>query len=175
MSWQTEIPIIVRILINDLGETPTYSTDRLLQTISVAAKYVQFDIDLNNQYNINVETQQITPDPTENRDDVFISLVSLKAACIIDQSNFRTKAASEGIKAGLGPAQLSLSGHLSGFRDILAHGPCKLYSDLTTNWDIKQATAVAAILGPFVGNDFDPRYLFMSDLSARSTRDGFYT
>lgn len=46
MSWQIEIPIIVRTLINDLDENPKYSTERLLQLITVAAKYVQFDVSL---------------------------------------------------------------------------------------------------------------------------------
>lgn len=175
MAWQTNILSLVRVLINDLNEPPVYSDERLTQTITVAARYVKFDVQLDTEYEVDSINNTITPDPVQNKDEIFLCLVSLKAACIVDQSTFRTKAASEGIKASLGPAQLSLSGHLSGFRDILAHGPCKLYADLATHWDIKQATAVAAILGPFVGNDFDPRYLFMSDLSARSTRDGFYT
>lgn len=159
MSWQTEIPIIVRTLINDLGENPTYSTDRLLQTIAVAATYVQFDVVLDHQYDVNVETQSITPDPTDDRDEIFISLVSLKTACIIDQSNFRTKAVMEGIRAALGPAQLSLNGSLSGWKEILQHGPCALYAGLVEHWDVSNATAIAAVLSPFVGNKFDPYML----------------
>ena len=40
MSWQIELPIIVRTLINDLDVTPTYTDDRLQQTLVVAAQYV---------------------------------------------------------------------------------------------------------------------------------------
>jgi hypothetical protein len=176
MSWQSEIPLIVRTLINDLDlNNPTYSDDRLLQVITVAAKYVQFDVVLDQLYTVDVVNKTINPDPTLNNDSIFISLVGLKASCIIDQSALRTKAAMEGIKAALGPAQLAIAGSLSGFNLIIDKGPCAAYDELTSHWDVREATAVRAILSPFVGNKFDPRYLQSSDLPARSTRDGFYS
>jgi hypothetical protein len=160
MSWNIEIPIIVRTLINDLDDTPTYSDERLLQTIAVAAKYVQFDIVLDTTYIIDVTNINITPDPTINNDSIFISLVGLKAACIIDQSTLRTKAALEGIRAALGPAQLSVAGSLAGFNLILDKGPCAAYEELVSHWDVREASSVRAILSPFVGNKFDPRSLY---------------
>jgi hypothetical protein len=160
MSWNIEIPIIVRTLINDLDDTPTYSDERILQTIAVAAKYVQFDIVLDHSYAVDVTNIAITPDPTLDNDSIFISLVGLKAACIIDQSTMRTKAALEGIRAALGPAQLSVAGSLAGFNLILDKGPCAAYDELVSHWDIREASAVRAILSPFVGNKFDPRSLY---------------
>lgn len=157
MSWQTEIPIIVRTLINDWEDQPVYSDERLLQVISVAAKYVQFDIVLDNTYTVDVSNPTITPDPTENQDEIFIALVSLKAACIIDQSTYRTKAAMEGIRAALGPAQLWVAGQSTAWRAILETGPCATYDELTSHWDVQNATAIRGILSPFVGNNFDPR------------------
>lgn len=157
MSWQIELPLIVRMLINDLSDPPTYSDERLLQTLAVAAKYVQFDVSLDNTYAVNVTTSTITPDPTG--DDIFVGLLCLKSACIVDQSVLRTKAAMEGIRASLGPASLSVGGSLGGLKMILEQGPCALYEELTSHWDIKNATAIKVIFGPFVGNNFDPRYL----------------
>jgi hypothetical protein len=159
MSWQIELPIIVRTLINDLSDSPEYSDDRLLQVITVAAKYVQFDVVLDRQYQVDVTNPNISPDPTSDRDEIFISLVSLKAACIIDQSTLRTKAAMEGIRASLGPASLSVGNSLAGLRMILEQGPCALYDELTSHWDVKDATAIRAVLSPFVGNNFDPSRL----------------
>lgn len=160
MSWQAEIPIIVRTLINDLDETnQTYTDERLQQVIVVAAKYVQFDVSLDNKYMINVVNPEINPDPTLDDDSIFISLVALKSACIVDQSALRTRAAMEGIKAALGPAQLSVAGNLTGFNLIIDKGPCAAYDELTSHWDVKEATAIRAILSPFAGNKFDPRYL----------------
>ena len=176
MSWQAEIPIIVRTLINDLDQNnQTYSDERLLQVIAVAAKFVQFDISLESNYIIDVVNLNISPDPTVADDSIFISLTGLKAACIIDQSVLRAKAVLEGIRASLGPAQLSVAGSLAGFDLILEQGPCAAYDELVAHWDVKEATAVRAILSPFAGNKFDPRYLQSSDLPARSTRDGFYS
>jgi hypothetical protein len=162
MSWKKEILITVRTFINDLGPNYTFSDSRLLQTIVVGAQYVQFDVNLDNKYTINIVTPNITPDPTllDPKDDIFSSLVALKAACIIDQSSFRTKAVVEGIRAALGPASLSISNNnLSGLKVILEKGPCALYETLTNNWDISNATAVRAIFSPFVGNNFDPQNL----------------
>lgn len=159
MSWQTEIPIIVRTLINDVSDQPTYSDARIAQVIAVAAKYVQFDVVLDHKYNVDLSNSSISPDPTDDRDEIFISLVGLKAACIIDQSTFRTKAAMEGIKASLGPASLSVAGHSSAWALILDKGPCAAYDELVSHWDVAQATTVRAILSPFVGNKFDPSFL----------------
>ena len=167
MSWQQEIPIIVRTLINDLSETPTYSDERILQVVTVAAKYVQFDVVLDHQYVVNVVNPTITPDPTADNDSIFISLVSLKTACIIDQSVLRTKAAAEGIRAALGPASLSVVGSLAGIRMIIEEGPCAAYDQLVSHWDVKEATAIRAVLSPFVGNKFDPRSIQLNPYRSR--------
>lgn len=159
MSWKIEMPIIIRTLINDVENIPKYSDERLHQVIVVAAKYVQFDVDLNNRYKLDIANPEITPDPTAANDDIFISLTCLKSACIIDQSSVRTKAALEGIRAALGPASLSVGGSLEGLRMILEMGPCASYEELTSHWDVKEATAVRAVLSPFVGNNFDPTSL----------------
>lgn len=164
MAWYNEIPILVRVLTNDLSDEPKYSDDRIRQCIAVAAAYVQFDVVLDKTYSVDVENVGISPDPTEGqRDEIFISLVGLRASCIIDQSNFRTRAALEGIRAVLGPASLSTSNSLAGYKEILEHGPCQLYAELTEHWDVQNATAIAAILSPFVGNKFDPFMLPYDD------------
>jgi len=159
MSWQTELPSIVRILINDMDDQPVYSDQRLLQVLAVAAKYVQFDVVLDHKYDVDVSLSIISPDPTLDKDEIFISLVCLKAACLVDQSTLRTKAAIEGVRASLGPASLSVGGSLEGLRLILEKGPCATYDELTSHWDVKDASAIKAIFSPFVGNKFDPRYI----------------
>ena len=118
-------------------------------------------------YLVDVVSPNITPDPTDDRDEIFISLVSLKAACIIDQSTYRTKAATEGIRAALGPASLWVDGQSAAWKTILEKGPCALYEELTSHWDVKDASAIAAVLSPFVGNKFNPRYLQNHDYRSR--------
>lgn len=160
MAWQNEIVTIIRVLINDLSSTPQYSDARLQQLAVVAAQYVQFDVNLDNKYTINIAYPSIIPDPTlDPKDDIFISLVSLKASCLVDQSTFRTKTALEGIRAALGPASLSVGGNLAGYKTLLAEGPCSMYEQLTLRWDVSNASAVRAIFSPFIGNNFDPQNL----------------
>jgi hypothetical protein len=159
MSWQEHLTTVVRVLINDLTCPYEYSDERMQQVITVAAKYVQFDVNLDYAYQIDIINPNISPDPTTNGDDIFLSLIGLKAACIFDQGTFRTKAAFEGIRTALGPASLSFGGSMAGWQAIIDHGACAMYDELTSHWDVKNATAWAAVLSPFVNNKFDPRYL----------------
>lgn len=159
MAWQDEMIITTRVLVNDLETPYTYSDDRIQQILVVAGKYVQFDVNLDQPYIIDVVGKTITPDPTTTSDSIFISLTCLKASCIIDEGNLRTKAALEGIRTALGPASLSFGGSLTGWQSILERGPCAVYDELTSHWDVRNATAWAAVLSPFVNNRYDPRYL----------------
>lgn len=176
MYWEIEIPIIVRSLINDLGPTPTYTDDRILQLAVVAANYVTKEVNLSKNYNVDIVNVDIVPDPSDNttRDTDFISFISLKSACLLDQSTFRTKAALEGIRTALGPANLSVAGNLAGYKTILEQGPCKLYEQLVLDHNIGNATAVRAVLSPFVGNNFDPRYLLRGSFRSTNAND-FYS
>lgn len=174
MAWQQELTVIVRNLINDLSETPTYSDARIQQLLAVAAQYVQFDVVLDHQYEVNVVNSSISPDPTIDSDTIFISLTCLKAACLVDQSTLRTKASMEGIRASLGSASLSVGGNLAGYKMILDHGPCALYEELTSHWDVSNASAIHAIFSPFVGNKFDAKNLHNSTLP-RYRYDTFYS
>lgn len=173
MSWQDEMTIITRTLINDWNTPYEYSDPRIHQVLTVAAKYVQFDVNLDYPYVIDVVNNNISPDPTSNSDSIFVSLTCLKAACIIDQGTFRTKAALEGITTKLGPAVLNLGGTLTGWKSIIDHGACALYDELTSHWDVKNATAVRAILSPFVGNNFDPRYLLRGAYRSADNVDNY--
>lgn len=160
MSWKSEISIIVRTLINDLTDTPVYSDDRIEQIVVVAARYSIQEINFINKYTIGIDNISIKPDPTttiSTEDTVFIGFVALKAACLCDQSTFRTKAINEGIRTSLGSANLQVAGNLAGYKIILDEGPCAMYQQLKMEYNIGNATAVASVLSPFVGNKFDPR------------------
>ena len=159
-EWILEIPLIVRTWINDLSDNPTYSDDRLQQVIIVAGQYVTREINLSTQYDCDIVNLSITPDPSGPvRDDTFIAFVALKTACILDQSTFRTKAAGEGIRAGLGAASVSVAGKLKGYKEILDVGPCAMYEKLRMEYEVGNANGIKAVLSPFVGNKFDARYL----------------
>lgn len=170
-AWKTPVRLMVRVLINDLdSDNYTYSDARLDQVSAVAAQFVNQDITLSNTYQISVTDETISPDPSNSstKDEVFINSIVLKAACIIDQSTFRTKAALEGIKAQMGPTSLAVGGNLRGYEILLKEGPCALYYKFVEDHEIANATNIAAILSPFVGNKFDPYMLPYSDDRYRS-------
>lgn len=156
MSWQIELPIIVRTLINDLEPSPTYTDDRLQQTLAVAAQYVSREMNFDHQYSVDLNGLNISPDPTTMsvRDEEFIGFLCLRAACFLDQSTFRTKAASEGIRTSLGPASIAVGGNLKGYQTILEFGPCAMYDKLKLEHEIGNIKYVRAVLSPFVGNKF---------------------
>lgn len=172
MAWQNELTTIVRTLVNDGFEPYQFSNERIVQTILIAAKYVQFDVVLDHAYDVDVVNLTINPDPTDDNDEIFMILTALKAACLVDQGTLRTKAAMEGVRAALGPASLSVGGAAAGWEKILQHGPCKLYDDLVEHWDVANASSIAAILSPFSGNKFDPE--FQNIRGRNSDRSGFY-
>lgn len=174
MAWQDDLTLIVRTLVNDLDEPYTFSDNRIQQILTVSGKYVQFDVNLDNKYQIDVVAQSISPDPVAIDDDIFMSLICLKAACIIDQGTLRTKAALEGIRTSLGSANLSIGGSLEGWKEIIEQGACAMYDELTSHWDVQNATAVRAVLSPFVGNNFDPRYLLRGSFRSTNSND-FYS
>tara|TARA_R100001163_G_C5055102_1_gene191586 strand:- start:1360 stop:1887 length:528 start_codon:yes stop_codon:yes gene_type:complete len=160
-QWILEIPLMVRVWINDLADSPTYSDDRLQQVIVVAGQYVTREINFDTSYKCDILNLDISPDPSlsSTRDEAFITFVTLKSACLLDQSTFRTKAAGEGIRAGLGAASVSVAGNLKGYKEILDVGPCALYEKLRMEYEIGNANGIKAVLSPFVGNNFDARYL----------------
>lgn len=151
MSWDTELTVIARVLINDLGDTPTFTDARLQQTIATAALMVAQEIDLGQTYTISVSPSGIiSPDPTlvGTKDDIAVVLFPLKAACIIDQNRLQG-AAGNAIRIRDGDSEIDLSVGFRGFRDILEFGPCNSYKILLRDIETSRAFIGEGILGPF--------------------------
>lgn len=160
MGWQVELNLMVRSLICDMSDEPNFSDERIQQVIVIAAQYVIHELDILSHYEIDIKNLIITPDPTDPRDVIFLGLVALKAACMLDQCTFRNRANAEGVKAVLGPAALTVTNNLKGFGQILemAPGPCAKYEQLKKEYLFGGTRAIRAVLSPFVGNEFDPTH-----------------
>ena len=120
MSWQGQISTMVRYLISDVDPSNyKYSPRRMETTILVAAQMLTTETDLNEEYTINVETCTLDPDPTDalTKDDDFISLVSLKAACVMLGGEIRAEAGNA-IAVKDGPSSIDLRG-VTGTLNIL--------------------------------------------------------
>lgn len=162
--------IVLRVLISDLDSPPTYSDARLEQTLIISAQFVQEDMNIDT-YTIDISGEAINPDPTETstKDDTFFNLVVLRAACFVDYSTFRTKAAAEGVRATLGPSNISISGNLKGYQVLLeaAGSPCKLYEAMLKDYLFGSGVSVRAILSPFASPNFEPGYNYSSHVKGR--------
>jgi len=152
MTWDVNLVLMLRILINDLN-LPQKNTDNYLQRVLVTAGiYVSSEIELPFDYIYDIDAVTITPDPIIADDSVSEALLPLKAACIINQGDFQ-KSISQGIKVRDGDSAIDTSVSFRGFRDILELGPCAAYDKL--RFDIEKLNAAGAaglsgfVLGPF--------------------------
>ena len=185
MAWTETMVLMTRVLINDLqeyldpngGVDDLYSDDRIITVMLVAARLVQTDMSISS-YAVDFALKTISPDPTlditNKTDNIFTMLTTLKTACLIDQGTFRTKAVAEGIKTALGPAVLNVVGNLKGYETLLDKGPCSLYNETLRDHLFGNGDIVQAILSPFVGNKFDPRYLVRGSMRSTDGSD-FYS
>jgi hypothetical protein len=149
--WSTEMVQILRVLISDLGSTPTNSDDTLEQVILVAAFQTVQEVDFNAEYTISVPDETITPDPTDaaSRDDAFINLVSIKAACLLDRST-AALAVKQGIYAVDGKSAVDLRGVGANKLKLLQLGWCAVYDDSKLEHESGQSIiAGAAVMTPF--------------------------
>ena len=149
-----EMVTILRVIIDDLSSPQTYSDSRLIQAICVAARYVQQDLQITT-YTVSAVGGTISPEP----DDVFKNMAALKAACFIDQSSLRSRAAAAGLRASLGPLQLDTSSSqgVQAFVELLKNGACSAYKELLEQYMFGNINIISAVLSPFTHNEFDPR------------------
>lgn len=120
MSFETDVLTMLRHLTDDVECTYTYSDDRLLTLIFVAASYV--NMDMGASYTISLANQTISPTP----DSTFINLVSMKAACLLLKS-IATSYAKQDFKFQDGPASVDLKGISDKIKES-ANSYCEQYS-----------------------------------------------
>ncbi len=159
MCINNSITLMLRAVLADLDdENETYTDERLEQLIAVAAKFVNQDLETS--YVVNITSPDITPDPVTNNDDLFVNLVVIKSACLIDHGNLRIKAALAGLEAVAGPARLKVGGdNFASFRTLVEVGACAMYKTLLQDYKLGSGVICHGILSPFISNSFDPEEL----------------
>lgn len=154
MSWQGQMGTIVRYLIDDVDPSNyKFSDHRIETTILVAGQLTQINTEFVNNYDINVEDCTLTPDPTDptNEDKPFITLICLKAACIIVGSLIRSESGNA-ISIKDGPSAIDLRG-VSQTLSILYKDLCEKYEKLLLEYKatggVGGTNPGEAILGPY--------------------------
>ena len=147
-TWKTEMTQILRNLIGDnIPENQTYGDDRLYQAILTAAQLVQTEVSFPNSYTIKVDCVSLVPDPTSgSRDDGFINLVSLKAACIIAMGEYKISARSAMVIKD-GPSSMD-GKDVAKARQELAKNYCAGYQSAKMEYQAGYRSAGEAIVGP---------------------------
>lgn len=151
MSWKLELREILRVMVGDFDATK-YANATLERVLAVAAFTVAAEqLDFTQDYSVNVVTKTITPDPSAEatRDDSFINLVCMKAACIIDQGS-AANAAAQAIAVKDGSSAVDLRGILQGKLALLDKSWCAHYEDAKFEHQLEQSrVAGAAVMTPF--------------------------
>ena len=158
MSWQGQMGTIVRYLIDDVDpDNYTYSDHRIETTILVAGQLSQMNIDFNKTYDINVENCTLDPDPTVDPEDkAFITLICLRAACIIIGSAIRSESGNA-ISIKDGPSAIDLRG-VTQTLAVLYKDLCEKYEQQLLEYRAGNSIGGQAILGPYSpGSDYVSR------------------
>ena len=151
--WQAEMITLLRVLINDLACPPTYNDGRLTQILAVAAQLVTSELSFTSDFQVNVQALTITPNPTDRsstRDDNFINLVCIKAACLIERGETR-KSVGQSIAIRDGSSSIDLRGSMDGRIRLLDKNWCAVYENTKLEYQTSRngAIAGAAIMTPF--------------------------
>jgi hypothetical protein len=150
LTWQTETTMTLRYMVADTAIPATYTDISLQELFLIGAHFVQTEITFPTPYKINVAKLLISPDPTLDisRDDPFIDLAILKAACIIDNNEARLAAKRAVImrdaQKTIDMRQVSLSKI-----EIWKNGWCNEYETARFQYALGNVSAGAAVLGPF--------------------------
>lgn len=153
-TWDQEMVLMLRHLINDLGNSPKYDDCRLQQLILVAAHFVSEEISVFS-YTIDVDEEKISPDPVlPTRDVAFIDLTLLKAVCFLDGGQARSRALTGGVRISDGLSTIDTKGTTGkGSSFDLAKNTCEMYEEAKWRYEIANYNVVKSILSPFTGED----------------------
>ena len=147
-GWQPEMITLLRYVINDVdASTQEFTDDRLGNLLISAAHLTISKIDFDRDYSVNIPASGITPDPTTgSRDNSFINLVVLKAACILAQGEYRL-ASNKGISLKDGPSSFDARGLIGAKKDIM-ESACENYQKAEYEFRLGNSNVGEAIIGP---------------------------
>ena len=150
MSWQGQMSTVVRHIINDVDASSySFTPNRIETTILVAAQLLIMNVDFTNEYSVNVEACTLSPDPTDTdtKDNPFIALACLRAACIILGSEIR-KESGNAISIKDGPSAIDLRGVTSTLT-VLYQDLCAKYDHMVLEYRAGNSVSGQSILGPY--------------------------
>ncbi len=153
MAWQDEMTPTLRVMVNDYDEENyAFSDDSIEQLLIVAAKQVATEMSFTQTFVVSVANATISPDPTATatRDNNYVNLVTIKAACLIDRGATR-KMVQQGLYVKDGDSIVDLRALPANQIRLLEKGWCAVYDNEKFAYASASlgGTVGAIILGPF--------------------------
>lgn len=145
VCWEDTMVITLRAIIDDLGEDPVNSEEKLKQLLVASAKIVSAGFDFGTDYVIDVANVSISPDPSG--DDAFVSLVVLKAACFLAMAE-QKRTAGKGISIKDGPSNIDGRGAADA-TGKWSDKVCKDYATAELAARVGNMVVGQAIVGPY--------------------------
>jgi hypothetical protein len=149
--WQDLSILLVRNLIGD-PVSVAYSDERILELFLASSVLVMFDNKFEEDYVVNIGALSISPDPSLDLD--FLALVALRSACVLLNSELRSKGAKK-ITMKDGPSEITVdNSDLMANLKASASAACKKYEDSIFSFAAGNSVGVA-IMGPYSpGSDY---------------------
>lgn len=159
-EWEVEFTELLRVMIGDLTDSPTYTDERLRRVLLSAAHIVAKEVSFDYDYSVDLSKQRITPDPVHDSD--FTNLTCAKAACLVERGETKS-ALQQGFMAkdGMGMV-IDLRGRGQGYIDLAKYKKdwCSMYDQMKTDYLMNEASELGeAVMGPIrVHADSSYRY-----------------
>ncbi len=144
MSWEDECLPLLRLVIGDTTSPYQYCNSGLIDIFVGSAKIVITEVSFDNAYTITLSTSSISPDPSS--DSYFLTLVSLKAAYVIANSEYKN-GASNSLSITDGPSTISTAASATALKARVD----QLYKDYEKakfQFALGQSSSIGAVLTP---------------------------
>lgn len=131
----TELIKVLRSIIGDDSDTPTYSDARLQTALVIAAQVVLMEVSFSNSYEVDIINETISPDPTDSttRDNPFITLITTKAACRLSRGESKISS-GQAIRVKDGSSEVDLK-DAAKYKQAVADSFCKEYQDMKFEYE----------------------------------------
>lgn len=142
----------LRAMVLDLGAQPEHDDATLAKLVAAGALQASRGSTFVNEYVVSIASPSIEPDPTleATRDDAFVNLACMKAACVLDRGRAAV-AAGQAIAVVDGRSSVDLRGVASARSNLLRSGGwCQAFRDAKLEHDLGASSAAGtAIMTPF--------------------------
>ena len=145
MNWKPTLTLMLRHIIDDMGDEPKYNDDRIEKVLLVATKMLLMGDQFEHDYSVDFDSATISPDPVEKKDDLFANLIVLKAACIIIGGEMKISAKTA-VMVKDGPSTIDTRG-VSNTLSELQQQVCGEYQEALRQFRAGSG-AGGAVLGP---------------------------